>query len=256
MLELFSLYNNLDIFIIIAMRISGYVLVSPIFGRREVSNFLKISLILYLTYIIIFSESFSMEYIPETNLQFITLAIVELLKGFLTGFMTSLFFSAFLTAGQFIDIRIGFRMGGILDPQYGIKTPLSSNVLNIIAMAVFLILDGHLQLINIVSHTYQASPVGNLEFLKNIYLVFTGAFSFAFLSAFKIALPIVLMIFLTDVVLLVLIKFMPQMNIFVIGIPMKILVGIFSLFYIIEPFTDFLEPYFNTMYDSIWQIFM
>jgi flagellar biosynthetic protein FliR len=197
-----------------------------------------------------------MEYIPETNLQFITLAIVELLKGFLTGFMTSLFFSAFLTAGQFIDIRIGFRMGGILDPQYGIKTPLSSNVLNIIAMAVFLILDGHLQLINIVSHTYQASPVGNLEFLKNIYLVFTGAFSFAFLSAFKIALPIVLMIFLTDVVLLVLIKFMPQMNIFVIGIPMKILVGIFSLFYIIEPFTDFLEPYFNTMYDSIWQIFM
>jgi flagellar biosynthetic protein FliR len=256
MLELFSLYNNLDIFIIIAMRISGYVLVSPIFGRREVSNFLKISLILYLTYIIIFSESFSMEYIPETNLQFITLAIVELLKGFLTGFMTSLFFSAFLTAGQFIDIRIGFRMGGILDPQYGIKTPLSSNVLNIIAMAVFLILDGHLQLINIVSHTYQASPVGNLEFLKNIYLVFTGAFSFAFLSAFKIALPIILMIFLADVVLLVLIKFMPQMNIFVIGIPMKILVGIFSLFYIIEPFTDFLEPYFNTMYDSIWQIFM
>jgi flagellar biosynthetic protein FliR len=256
MLELFSLYNNLDIFIIIAMRISGYVLVSPIFGRREVSNFLKISLILYLTYIIIFSESFSMEYIPETNLQFITLAIVELLKGFLTGFMTSLFFSAFLTAGQFIDIRIGFRMGGILDPQYGIKTPLSSNVLNIIAMAVFLILDGHLQLINIVSHTYQASPVGNLEFLKNIYLVFTGAFSFAFLSAFKIALPIILMIFLADVVLLVLIKFMPQMNIFVIGIPMKILVGIFSLFYIIEPFADFLEPYFNTMYDSIWQIFM
>jgi flagellar biosynthetic protein FliR len=238
------------------MRISGYVLVSPIFGRREVSNFLKISLILYLSYIIIFSENFSMEYVPASNFQFISMAIVELLKGFLTGFMTSLFFSAFLTAGQFIDIRIGFRMGGILDPQYGIKTPLSSNVLNILAMAIFLILDGHLQLINIVSHTYQVSPIGNLEFLKNIYLVFTGAFSFAFLSAFKIALPIILMIFLADVVLLVLIKFMPQMNIFVIGIPMKILVGIFSLFYIIEPFSDFLDPYFNTMYENIWQIFM
>jgi len=256
MIELFSLYNNLDVFIIIAMRISGYVLVSPIFGRREVSNFLKVSLILYLTYIIIFSEGFSLEYIPENNIQFITLAVVEVSKGFLIGFMTSLFFSAFLTAGQFIDIRIGFRMGGILDPQYGIKTPLSSNTLNIVAMAIFLILDGHLQLINIVSHTYELSPIGNLEFLKNIYLVFTGAFSFAFLSAFKIALPIILMIFIADVVLLVLIKFMPQMNIFVIGIPMKILVGIFSLFYIIEPFADFLDPYFNTMYKNIWQIFM
>src|SRR6056297_2562692 len=157
MIELFSLYNNLDVFIIIAMRISGYVLVSPIFGRREVSNFLKISMIIYLTYIIIFSESFSLEYIPKTNVQFITLAVIEVAKGF----------------------RIGFRMGGILDPQYGIKTPLSSNTLNIIAMAVFLILDGHLQLIKILSHTYSLSPIGNLEFLQNIYLVFTGAFSFA-----------------------------------------------------------------------------
>ena len=256
MIELFSLYNNLDVFIIIAMRTSGYVLVSPIFGRREVSSFLKISLVLYLTYIIIFSENFSMDYIPETGVQFIALALVELVKGFLIGFVTSLFFSAFLTAGQFIDIRIGFRMGGILDPQFGIQTPLSSNVLNVVAMAVFLILDGHLQLINIVSETYALSPVGNLEFLKNIYLVFTGAFSFVFLSAFKIALPIILMIFIADVVLLVLIKFMPQMNIFVIGIPMKILVGLFSLFYIIEPFAEFLDPYFNAIYRNIWQIFM
>ncbi len=256
MFELFELYNNLDLFVLVGLRVSGYILSSPFFGRNEVNSLLKISLIIYLTYILIFSQWVHFETIPTNQFQFIAFSVVEVLKGLLMGFMSSLFFSAFLTAGFFIDSQIGYRMGGLLDPKYGINTSLTANILNIIVLLVFLVLNGHLQMIHLLSHTYIISPIGNLSFTANLYNLFISSFSFVFLAAFKVALPLFLITFFVDVILVVMIKFMPQLNIFVIGIPTKLLVGLFSLFYIIEPIINFLDPYFVSLFENVWRVLL
>jgi flagellar biosynthetic protein FliR len=254
MTEVFYLYNNLDLFLTIALRISGYIVISPIFGRKEVSSFFKIGLVIYFSYIIILSNNYSIHEIPVTYIHFIIVCIIEVSKGLLMGLMSSLFFSAFFTAGSFIDTQIGFKMGGVLDPKYGTNTTLSGNLLNILALCIFLILDGHLQVLKILSYSYLYSPVGNADFLINVYSLFTSAFSLTFLAAFKIALPIILIIFFTDVILVVMIKYMPQLNIFVIGIPIKLITGLFAMNYIVSPLVSFLDPHFNNLFENLWKV--
>jgi flagellar biosynthetic protein FliR len=256
MVELFWLFGKLDIFIITLVRIAGYLFTSPVLGRKEVPSALKVTMSILIVYILVFTDNISFSVVPTSIGQFISLCIVESIKGMLLGLLSSFFFSAFLTAGQIIDSQIGFQMGGILDPQYGVKTSLSANLLNIVAITVFLSLDGHLQLIKLLSNTYTMSPIGSMTMFLDFQSIFVSAFSFAFLAAVKIALPITLIILLTDVILATIIKFIPQMNIFVIGIPMKIAVGLFTMFYIIGPTVAYLDGFYDKMFESLASLFM
>ena len=196
MAELFWLYGKLDIFIIALVRIAGYLFTSPVLGRREIPSPFKVSMSVFIVYILVFTDSIAFATVPSSIGQFISLSIVESLKGMVLGLLSSFFFSAFLTAGQIIDSQIGFQMGGILDPQYGVKTSLSANLLNIVALTVFLSLDGHLQLIRLLSNTYIMSPIGSMSMFIDFQNIFVSAFSFAFLAAVKISLPINLIILL------------------------------------------------------------
>lgn len=256
MAELFWLYGKLDIFIIALVRIAGYLFTSPVLGRREIPSPFKVSMSVFIVYILVFTDSIAFATVPSSIGQFISLSIVESLKGMVLGLLSSFFFSAFLTAGQIIDSQIGFQMGGILDPQYGVKTSLSANLLNIVALTVFLSLDGHLQLIRLLSNTYIMSPIGSMSMFIDFQNIFVSAFSFAFLAAVKISLPITLIILLTDVILAIIIKFVPQMNIFVIGLPMKIAVGLFTMFYIIGPTVAYLDGFYNKMLEDLAGLFM
>jgi flagellar biosynthetic protein FliR len=256
MTELFWLFGKLDMFIITLVRIAGYLFTSPILGRKEIPAVLKVSTSILIVYILIFTDNISFAIVPDSIGQYIALCMVESIKGMLLGLLSSFFFSAFITAGQIIDSQIGFQMGGLFDPQYGTKTSLSGNLLNIIALTVFLALDGHLQLIKLLSNTYNMSPIGSMTMFLDLQGIFTSAFSFAFLAAVKIALPITLIILLTDVILAIIIKFIPQMNIFVIGLPMKVAIGLFTLFYIIGPTVAYLDGFYNQMFNDLANLFM
>lgn len=251
-----GIFNQLDLFILIILRISGYVFTSPIFGRKEIPNLSKIGVCLFLTYILFNIGKPTIAVIPAGLGQFVVLCIFETLKGMLMGILNTIFFTVFIIAGQLIDTEVGFRMGGLLDPMYGVKIPLTGNLFNIAAFVVFLNLNGHLHMINILSDTYVFSPVGSAFAIENIASIFTSAFSLAYLFAIKIALPLVLIIIFIDVILGIMIKFIPQMNIFVIGIPLKLLVGVFALFYLVSPLVNFFSEVFNSMYTFVSQLYL
>jgi flagellar biosynthetic protein FliR len=151
---------------------------------------------------------------------------------------------------------VGFRMGGILDVNYGIQMPMSARLLNIAALVVFLQLNGHLHLIKIVTDSFSQSQIGTFFSINSLAGVFTSAFSFAYLAAIKIALPIILIFLLTNVVLGIMIKFVPQLNIFVVGIPLKIVLGIYSFIFLVTPFINYLDTIFNSMYNLFTNMFV
>lgn len=255
MIDLLNIYNHLDMFVLILLRISGFVFVSPLIGRREVPSISKIGISIYLAYILIIAGKPNMQVLPTGVGQYIVICILETLKGILLGFLSTIFFSIFATAGQLMDMQIGFHMGGLLDPKYGTKIPLTGNFLNIIAFVIFLKLNGHLQMIYILSESYAANPIGSIILKINIASIFTSAFSLAYLFAVKIALPVILIILFSEVVLGIMIKFIPQMNIFVVGIPIKILSGVVALLFIITPFVNVLDSIFESMYTFASQLF-
>lgn len=248
--------NEIDFYIIVLSRLLGFMMMSSFWGRKEIPNMLKIAFAMLLTFTIVTTGQIDGATLPANIIAYAVVVVIEIMKGLLIGFLSNIIFSLFLTTGQIIDSMIGFRMGGILDANFGMQMPLSARLLNIAALIVFLQLDGHLHMIKIVSDSFGRSQIGSFLSISSVADVFVSAFSFAYLAAIKISLPIILIFLLTNVVLGIMIKFVPQLNIFVVGIPLKIVLGLYTFIFLVEPFIKYLDLVFNSMFDAMINLFV
>ena len=140
--------------------------------------------------------------------------------------------SAAQIAGGFIDFQMGFAMANVIDPQTGAQSPLVGQFLNTLALLLLLALNGHHLLLDGIFYSYQFMPMemmwpafGQENYVEFIMKTFAGVFA----SAFQMSIPIVATIFLVDIALGITARTVPQLNIFVIGFPIKIGVGFLVL---------------------------
>ncbi|MFO8059877.1 MAG: flagellar biosynthetic protein FliR, partial [Bacillota bacterium] len=144
------------------------------------------------------------------------------------GFLASLILVAAQVAGQFLDFQMGFFTASEVDPVMGVRVPLVGNYLYLLSMVLFLSFDGHHHLLRVLRESFTEIPPGSP--LSSALL--PGAFSFMswmFRAAFQISLPVLACLFVTSVALGILARTMPQLNLFVLGIPIRILVGMTML---------------------------
>ena len=215
-----------ELFMLVFVRMTGLFAVSPVFGRKNLPGYYKIGFAFFLALIITGSNNIG---VPATNgsmLEFAILLAKEFVIGVSIGFIPYLMFSCIYLAGQLIDMKIGFSMVSVLDPVSNIQIPVTSNFYFMICMVIFVTLNAHHSIIRAIFTSYDIVPVGHIVIneyvIENIVLLFADIFS----VGFTIAAPIVFTILLTDVALGVIAKAMPQMNVFIVGMPLKILVGI------------------------------
>lgn len=193
------------------------------------------------------------------DLGYVLMIIREVLIGLLMGFVAYLIFSVILTAGSFIDIQIGFGMANVLDPMTGASAPVLGNFKYIIATLVFLSINGHHYLLDAVIRSYNWIPLSN-DVFQRIYRggvteFLVSTFSQSFTLAFQMAAPLVVALFLTDVALGFLARTAPQFNVFVIGIPLKIIVGLVVLLLLIPGFIYAFEHLFEVMFNALHNLF-
>lgn len=221
-LEILSLkYQAL---ILVFLRTTGLFLISPIFSRTTIPNTLKIgfTFILSITLINVID-------IPETIMEtqsFLILAIVEVAIGLLIGLVSFLYFNIFFLAGHIIDFNIGFSMVNVFDPQSNTQVPIMGSFYNLLATTIFLTLNGDHILIEGLLNSYEAITIGSSPFHPELLTQYTDIMGKIFIWAFKISAPIMISIFLADTFLGILAKTMPQMNVFIVGMPLKVLVGL------------------------------
>ena len=175
----------------------------------------------------------------------------EILLGVIFGYITTIMFSAILLAGQLIDTQIGFGMVNVLDPQSNIQVPLLGNFNNIIALLLFLIIDGHHTLVNLLVASFDIIPIGQITIEQDIYIILVTIFKNAFGLAFKMALPIVGAALITESILGLMSKSIPQINVFAVGIPIKIFIGLITLFFFIPAYISLLKGNFSDMLKDI-----
>ena len=159
-------------------------------------------------------------------------------------------------AGQLIDMQIGFGIVNVFDPQFGQQVPLIGNFKYLIAISVFLALQGHHILIGAMVDNFRTVPLGVQINLGNAASFMTDAVANLFVMALRIALPVIGTVLMTDVALGILARIMPQMNVFVIGITGKLLVGVFMLFLILPFYVSFLEVGFEGIYRDFSRILL
>ena len=253
-LDLFTFIQyHLGFFLLIFARISGIFTTAPVFGSRNIPSYAKVSLALALTYLIapIVTRPNA---IPDSLYPYLFIVIGEFLIGLIIGFASSLVFSAVQMAGQLLDMQIGFGIVNIFDPLLGQQMPLIGNFKYILALIVFLSTNGHHILLTALVSSFKLIPLTGIVLhsaLTNVMVEMVGGI---FILAIKVSLPVLVAIFLTDIALGILARTMPQMNIFVVGIPGKIIVGIFVLSLALPFYVMFLEVAFNGMYKDIYRL--
>jgi flagellar biosynthesis protein FliR len=163
--------------------------------------------------------------LPTDALSLTGLIVKEALIGFAFAFSISVLFAAVSAAGSFLDTLIGFSYGGLVDPVNGNQSAVLSQLYSLVAATIFIAIGGDSWMIQGLARTY--SLVG-LTQMPSIGALVGGAqhtFSSIFVSAVELAAPVLIALIITDAGFGVVSRVMPQLNVFAVGFPAKVLVG-------------------------------
>lgn len=246
------LLDKYQLFLLVLVRTSGIFLISPFFSSHNIPNTMKIGFSLILSGLITLTLDIDMDYAGAT---FVILIVKELMVGFAIGFISYAFFSTFYVMGQIIDMKIGFGMINVVDPQHRVQVPLMGNFYYILAFLLLLSFDGHHMIINALVDSYKFIPIGKFIIKKKSAFMMIDVLAKSFATGFKLSAPIVIVIFLADLLLGILSRTIPQMNVFVVGMPLKILIGLVIISVSIPIFYSMATGVFNQTVETIYNFF-
>lgn len=250
----FLLENQLATALLIFARVSAIFSVAPVLGSRNIPVYAKAGVSLALTYILLPLITSKPVVLPDNFWSYMFLVIKEVVLGLIFGYVCSLVFSAVQMAGHLLDMQIGFGIVNVFDPQFGQQIPLLGNFKYILALIVFLASNGHHVMISALFTSFNTLPISDWALPVTVTPFFVDLIANTFIIAIKISLPVLVTIFLTDLALGILMRVMPQMNIFVVGIPGKLLVGIFMLTLALPFYILLLEVAFNGLYTDLYRL--
>lgn len=251
MYEFFSDTNRLSIFFLVVIRISGILFTSPIFGSEIVSSRIKIFLSILLG-ILIFPFVPIKDISKVNSLLLILIIFKELLVGISTGIISRFLFVGVQFGGQIIGTQMGFGIVNVLDPQSNTQVSLVAQFQNIVMILFFLAIGGHLYIIEAISKSFEMVPLGVFVFNDSVYQYIVTIFSKIFLTALKITAPIFVTLLVTQIVLGIMGRLVPQLNILIVGFPIQIASGIFV---IMTSMTFFFGMFEILMYDYLRNIY-
>ncbi len=210
-------------FLLLFFRFAGLFIMVPLFSHTSIPVTVKTSMAF------IFSVLF-FSIMPPLQLEVTTANVVlailsEFLLGFTVGLMLQLVMNIMTFAGIQISFIMGFSMASVIDPQSGISMPIISNILALLALMIFLALDGHHVVLLFVNDSLQEVALGGFMLKEEVFDYMLKATTNMFVVGFMIAFPIIALSLLADIIFGMLMKTMPQFNLLVIGFPIKIMVA-------------------------------
>lgn len=237
--------QRIDIFLLLFVRMLGLFVTAPIWSNRLIPVQMRIALAFGTSLIVV--PLFREMPLPASLGALATLVVREILVGMVIGFVSALIMSAVQLAGQILDLNMGLSMVNLLDPMTNTQMPVIGNFMFILAILIFFTINGHHMLLQAVMDSYALVPVGEAVVTTTLAEALVDMGASLFLIGFKVAAPVLAALFLTTVALGVLNRAVPQMNVFVVGMPVQLGVGIFMLMVVLPLFVSFLHVIFRGM---------
>ena len=235
------------------IRVAALVSVAPIFGTRTVPARVKLIIAIALT-MMIAPILPKMAYIDPLSFDGFLTAFHQFLIGIAMGFMVSLIFGALITGGQMIAQLMGLGFASMMDPQNGVSVPVVGQFYTILATLIFLVLNGHLVLVDILASSFQTLPIGEYGMNPDKIWQLMMWSKWIFVGAVVIALPAVTSLLLVNVAFGVMTRASPQLNIFAVGFPITILLGFIVMFITLPYFVPKIQQLFGEAFHFISDI--
>ena len=254
----FSIYHW-EHYLIILVRVMGVMAYAPIFGNMNVSRRARLFIGVALTFILISIHPYEpLNY--TTFLQYTLLLLKELIVGITIGFTANITMTIINMAGQFIDREMGFSMVSNFDSNFNTETTITAQFYEMIIMVIMLCSNMHYFIISALVDSFELIPVGTVLIDEGaLYDVMLEYIATYFVIALRICLPIMITTIIVSVVLGVLAKTAPQMNMFVVGIQLKIFAGFAVLFVTLQflpTVTTYVYEQMQLIVEKLLQVFM
>jgi flagellar biosynthetic protein FliR len=225
-------------------RILGLIMVAPVFGHRALPARVKIGLGIFIALII----APTLPPMPDVGLgswHGLFILVQQLLIGLAVGFIMRIVFAAVEAAGEIVGLQMGLGFASFFDPQSAGQTLVLSQFFNILTVLVFLAVNAHLLLLGILVDSFQSLPI-SIQPLSAAGFYNVAAFgSTVFAVGLQLALPLIAILLVTNLALGILTRSAPQLNIFAIGFPITLGVGLIAL--------DVTLPYFAPLLERMIQ---
>ncbi len=216
-------------FLLTLMRVSLVVFLLPFYGGDTIPVSVKGAVCLVLTLALWPGLSFPGSLFPADGLSIAVLMLREGLLGLMLGLCVHFIFAGIQTGGQILGFQMGFTMVTLADPLSGAQIAVTSHLLYMVSLVVFLVLDGHLHLLRALADSFVLIPPGGFTPSGALTQDVIELSATMFSLAVKIAAPVLGALFMVELALALMGRAAPQMNLLTMGFPIKIAVGFFFI---------------------------
>ncbi|MDO8211393.1 flagellar biosynthetic protein FliR [Conexibacter sp. CPCC 206217] len=217
--------RNVVGFFLVLARISPLFIVAPLFSSRSVPA--RARTIVALAFALgLYPLAVAGQTLPTELMAIIALLVKELLVGLAFALTVAIMFAAIEMAGSILDFMVGFAFGASLDPITGNNTAVLAKVYSLVAVTIFIVINGDAWLIQGLSRTFEIVPLTASPDFASIGEAVVAVFTNIFAAALEVAAPVLIACVLTDVGFGVVSRVVPQLNVFAVGFPVKVIVGL------------------------------
>lgn len=246
-------WQELTLFLYITARMSGFVLFNPLLGRQNIPAIFRGGMSLAMS-LFVFSTVSQTVSVPGSIIVFAVHVLLELALGFLLGMVMNFFFYIPQLAGLVIDTQMGMTMNQIYDAGAQANLSVTGELLNVLMTLLFFAASGHHTLMRIMLTSGDIVSFGAASIGLDVPDAMLTIFVECTVMAVKLCMPILAAELLGQVGMGVLMKAIPQINVFSINIELKVLIGLVLLLLLISPFSEFLLKAEMSMLDSLQRI--
>ena len=250
-------WSELTLFIYVMARMSGFVLFNPILGRNNVPVIYRTSFALALSVSTISAIAERQTAVIPVNLSDLAIRVLlELAIGFFFGMVMQFFFYIPQLAGTVVDTQMGMTMNQIYDPASQSNLSTTGVLLNAFMLLLFFAENGHHSLLRIIITSGDVVPYGAATFGREVAEAMLQLFINCTLLAVKLTLPILGAELLGQIGMGVLMKVIPQINVFAINIELKVIIGMGLLLALLSPISEYLLTVEMQMLKSLEELLL
>lgn len=226
------------------IRISGLMMAEPLLSNRGIPLRLRVGIALILTITVapLLPTPPQMDYISAQGL---LMVVQQLLIGITLGFVMRIVLTGVEMAGHIAGLTMGLGFASFFDPQSGAQSPVLAQFLGIVAILIFVSINGHLLIVSAIFESFHVLPITTDPLAAKGFMALVEAAGKMFVIGVTLSLPLVTAILIANVGLGVLARAAPQLNLFAIGFPLMITAGfvvlMLSLPYIVQPIARLME---------------
>ena len=242
---------QLQLFFLVFLRVGAIIMFMPVFDSKSIPVFFKIALA-FTTSNVLF-PLLDLDPLPVlNNVYAMGIKVMgEILIGLVIGFSVKLIFAGIQLAGQLAGYQMGMALANIMDPSTSQQVPILAQFTNLFALLIFIAINAHHWFIKALTYSFQTVPPLNVNFGGSLMEHLIKMSGNMFVIGIQVGAPVIAALLVTSVAFGLIARTVPQMNVFIVAMPLKIGIGLLFLGFSLPYFSTFLEKIFGGLGQNI-----